>query len=91
MVATGLKQISNLKGDLIRKNLVNRTDLMRLYQPPIKRSQVFENNPFYNKHLLRSEVKQQSDPAYRKLLGQQEALNFLSATGKNGVFRQSSK
>lgn len=64
-----MKQISNLKGDLIRKKLVNRTELMRLYQPPTKRSQVFENNPFFNQNMLRSEVKQQTDPEYRKLLG----------------------
>jgi hypothetical protein len=87
----GLKHIANLKGDLIRRNLVARTDLMRLYQLPSKRSQNFDNNPFFNKDMLRAEVFDTNDPEYRKLMGQQEALTFMQATSKTGVLRSSGR
>jgi len=54
-VDQGTKQVSNLKAELVRNNLVTRNDLMRLYQPPIKKSSLLENNPFFNKSLIKGE------------------------------------
>ena len=39
-VAFGSKQISNLKAELVRNNLVARSDLMKLYRPQLQKSQM---------------------------------------------------
>ena len=40
MVESGIsrKDRMNFKAELVRKELVTRSDLMKLYQPPLKRS-----------------------------------------------------
>ena len=42
----------NLKAELIRRNLVSRHDLMRLYTRPQKLSSLPENNPFLTRTVL---------------------------------------
>lgn len=49
----GARQVSSLKSELVRNKLVTRTDLMRLYQPPMKRSQIPANNPFFTRTLIK--------------------------------------
>jgi hypothetical protein len=51
-IVTGNKNVSMLKAELVRNNLVTRTDLMKLYQPPVKKSSLLENNPFFNKSIV---------------------------------------
>jgi len=46
------KDAAQIKAELIRRNLLSRKDLMQLYRPPLKRSQVAENNPFLSKSLV---------------------------------------
>ena len=40
------KNSAHVKSELIRRNLLSRKDLMQLYRPPLKKSQMAENNPF---------------------------------------------
>ncbi len=40
------RYLSNYKAGLIRHNIVARTDLMKMYQPPIKKSQLPNKDPF---------------------------------------------
>ena len=51
-MAFGSKQISNLKAELVRSNLVSRSDLMKLYKPLQAKEQQQENNPFFNKSMV---------------------------------------
>jgi hypothetical protein len=51
-IVKGNRNVSMLKAELVRKNLVTRSDLMRLYQPPTKKSSLLENNPFFNKTIV---------------------------------------
>jgi len=37
-VPHGIRYLSSYKAELIRHNVVTRTDLMRLYHPPLKQS-----------------------------------------------------
>jgi hypothetical protein len=53
-IVYGNNNASVLKSELVRKNVVTRSDLMKLYQPPIKKSSLLENNPFHNKSLVGS-------------------------------------
>ena len=46
------RQIGSLKAELVRNQIVTRGDLMKLYQPPIKKSQLPTANPFLSKNLL---------------------------------------
>lgn len=46
------KDAAHAKAELIRMNLLSRKDLMQLYRPPMKRSQVAKNNPFLAKSLV---------------------------------------
>jgi hypothetical protein len=46
------KDAAYAKAELIRMNLLSRKDLMQLYRPPMKRSQVAKNNPFIAKSLV---------------------------------------
>ena len=46
------RQVGALKAELVRNQIVTRTDLMKLYQPPIKRSQLPTANPFLSKNLI---------------------------------------
>lgn len=39
-------QAANIKSELIRRNLMSRKDLMTIYKPPAKKSQIPANNPF---------------------------------------------
>lgn len=46
------RDASYVKAELIRRNLLSRKDLMQLYRPPLKRSQIPENNPFVAKTMV---------------------------------------
>jgi hypothetical protein len=46
------KDAAQVKAELIRRNLLSRKDLMQLYRPPLKKSQVAKNNPFIAKSLV---------------------------------------
>jgi hypothetical protein len=47
-----MEKASNMKAELVRNELLTRSDLMKLYQPPLKKSQLPTNNPFYTKTLI---------------------------------------
>ena len=42
----GVRGLSNYKAELVRHNIVTRTDLMKLYHPPLKKSQLPHKDPF---------------------------------------------
>jgi len=46
------RDASYIKAELIRRNLLSRKDLMQLYRPPLKKSQMPENNPFTAKTMV---------------------------------------
>ena len=46
------KDAAQVKAELIRRNLLSRKDLMQLYRPPLKKSQVARNNPFIAKSMV---------------------------------------
>lgn len=48
------KDAANVKAELIRRNLLSRKDLMQLYRPPLKKSQIPQNNPFTSKSMVES-------------------------------------
>ena len=48
------KHRTYLKAELVRKELLSRSDLIKLYQPPIPKSQLPTSNPFYTKTIVSS-------------------------------------
>ena len=46
------RDASYIKAELIRRNLLSRKDLMQLYRPPLKKSQMPANNPFTAKTMV---------------------------------------
>ena len=44
----GVKQISNLKSELVRNGMISRGDLMKLYKPQLKKQELEAQNPFKN-------------------------------------------
>ena len=42
------KDAANVKAEMIRRNLLSRKDLMHLYRPPLKQSEIPQNNPFFS-------------------------------------------
>jgi len=46
------KHRTYIKAELVRKELLSRGDLIRLYQPPIPKSQLPTSNPFYTKTIV---------------------------------------
>jgi hypothetical protein len=48
---------ANFRAELVRNDLIHRSDLMKIYEPPIKKSQLPTNNPFYTKTILQTEVE----------------------------------
>ena len=51
-VGESRKQRTQLKAELVRRELLSRGDLIRLYQPPIPKSQIPISNPFYTKTIV---------------------------------------
>ena len=49
------KQLSALKSDLIRRNFILRSDLIKRYHPPVKKS--LQQNPFESREFLMEEPK----------------------------------
>lgn len=43
---------SHVTAELIRRDLLSRKDLMQLYRPPLKKSEMAENNPFTSKSIV---------------------------------------
>ena len=43
---------SYVKAELIRRDLLSRKDLMQLYRPPPKKSELAQNNPFHSKTIV---------------------------------------
>ncbi len=54
----GREQRSNFKAELVRNELLSRSDLMKLYQPPLKKAQLPTNNPFYTKSIVGAMIPQ---------------------------------
>ena len=48
---------ANFRADLVRNELLYRNDLMKMYHPPLKISQLPTNNPFYTKSIVGKELK----------------------------------
>ena len=53
---------ANFKAELVRNELINRSDLMRMYQPPIRKSQLPTNNPFYTKTIINGQTEDERMP-----------------------------
>lgn len=79
-IASGLKEVSNLKGDLILNKFVARSDLMKMYHLPVKKFQLPQNNPFKNLTLLNMYQTAENEVNFRKLVdskGHDETLSYL--------------
>ena len=48
----GVRNLSNYKAELVRHNIVTRTDLMKLYHPPLKKSQMPHKDPFLTRQIV---------------------------------------
>lgn len=66
----GNRYLSNLKSELVRSNLVTRTDLMKLYKPPPKKGEDQSKNPFLSATFFGGGDRQPSItlPTYRNKL-----------------------
>jgi hypothetical protein len=74
------QKISSFQGDLINSEYIKRNELMKLYQPPLKKHQLPENNPFLNKSIGKYQTEQNLQ-LYKHLLrtkGEEETLSFVS-------------
>lgn len=61
------KQLSHIKSDLVRRNVVTRSSLVKQYQPPVRTTLKAENNPFLTDSLL-SYAPYQKDIIYQSVL-----------------------
>jgi len=61
--------MSNYKAELVRQNIVTRTDLMKLYHPPVRKSQLPSRDPFQ----------------MRKIVPRPESMSNLHNPGMNGT------
>lgn len=73
------KEAANVKAELIRRNLLSRKDLMQLYRPPLKKSQIPQNNPFTSKSLV--DRKTVNSAALVKRMRNDSRGNLLPAIG----------
>ena len=48
----GVRSLSNYKAELVRHNIVTRTDLMKLYHPPLKKNQMPHKDPFLTRCIV---------------------------------------
>mmetsp|Transcript_23365 Transcript_23365/g.28979 ORF Transcript_23365/g.28979 Transcript_23365/m.28979 type:complete len:218 (+) Transcript_23365:2199-2852(+) len=48
----GARYMSNYKAELVRHNIVTRTDLMKLYHPPIKKASLPSKDPFLMRQIV---------------------------------------
>ena len=53
-----------LKAELVKKQLLNRGDFMKLYQPPIPISSLPYNNPFYTKTIISQQKTEEYQQAF---------------------------
>ena len=44
--------MSNYKAELVRHNIVTRTDLMKLYHPPIRKAALPSKDPFLMRQIV---------------------------------------
>ena len=51
-IGQGVRGLSNYKAELVRHNIVTRTDLMKLYHPPLKKSQLPHKDPFLMRQIV---------------------------------------
>ena len=80
--------VSNLKAELVRNNIVTRNDLVKLYQPPLKRAMVPSENPFFTRQMVnRPLVSQQHTNRNRyNILDKDEiakSIGYQNLFGKN--------
>lgn len=61
---------AQVKAELIRRNLLSRKDLMQLYRPPLKKSQLPQNNPFIARNMVTRDIN--------------SAIVRVSSVGPNG-------
>ena len=59
------KTAASVKAELIRRNLLSRKDLMQLYRPPLKKSEIPQNNPFTNKSMVEPRAVTAGQPSKR--------------------------
>ena len=52
MASQNVRYMSNYKAELVRHNIITRTDLMKLYQPPLKKHQLPHKDPFLTKQIV---------------------------------------
>ena len=48
----GARYMSNYKAELVRHNIVTRTDLMKLYHPPIRKAALPSKDPFLMRQIV---------------------------------------
>ena len=75
------KDAAQIKAELIRRNLLSRKDLMQLYRPPLKKSQVARNNPFIAKSMVGGDRSISAGFSQRDI---QSAIVRVSNTGLGG-------
>ena len=51
-IGQGVRGLSNYKAELVRHNIITRTDLMKLYHPPLKKSQLPHKDPFLMRQIV---------------------------------------
>lgn len=61
--AQGKKIFRNYKAELVRCNVVTRTDLIKLYQPPLKKSQMPHRDPFVTRSIVPRPISMREDVA----------------------------
>lgn len=73
------QQAANIKSELIRRNLMSRKDLMTIYKPPTKKSQIPANNPFKKGAMMPPTYVEQVENVLTELNNENSFLNFQSS------------
>ena len=81
-IVGGSRQVSKLKAELVRNNIVTRANLIKLYQPPaVHKMPTPHQNPFYNGEIVyQSQASQQSSRILNSFLekdGKSAAANLF--------------
>jgi hypothetical protein len=79
---------ASVKAELIRRDLLSRKDLMQMYRPPLKKSEVAGNNPFKTRSIVSRSINEASS-AYLPIQDQLDRGSALVHGGEsNDVIHQ---
>lgn len=86
--AQGKKIFRNYKAELVRCNVVTRTDLIKLYHPPLKKSQMPHRDPFVNRSIVPGPTSMREEVVGGKSsTAYQSKSNFGSKTSNDNSAR----